>query len=311
MEIKDTHIELFKDALEKYPNPRVSKIYRMDEIAKQYIGLPAWFPLAYLALLEHGIAIQNDVLRGKLVDAKNEIILVDTQSRQKLLQDQKREAYVLGPLFVHARKMYEIEAKPNAKGTLVFPIHASHTNTVHFDWELYARSLLELPEAYHPFTACVYWMDVIKERHKAFEKYGIKVVTNGHIYDPNFVFNCLKYISEHKYCTGNELVSSMFYAVEMGIPFFLFGNDQGLVSEVFDHRKKVDRHPNAKRLKKAFTKTKEELNQTLQISKTEKDLVDFYLDKASWMEPEKIRNIIWRRAPFIILKKILSVFKLS
>ncbi len=310
MEIKDAHIELFQEVYDKYPRPRVSQIYKVDEIAKAYLGFPAWFPMAYVALLEHGVALQHDIFRGKLLSSKDELILVDTQSRKDLLQAQGKEAYVLGPLFVHARKLYNIEAKPDRKGTLVFPIHASHTNTVHFDWEKYAESLLALPEEYHPFTACIYWMDVMKGRHRAFEKYGIKVITNGHIHDPKFVYNCLHSISQHRYCTGNELVSSMFYSIEMGIPFFLFGNDQGLVSELEDYRAVVDRHPKVKELKQIFTKTKAALETPLTISPAAQEIVDFYLDKPSWMPPDELRRMIWRRTPELLFKKALSILKL-
>jgi len=56
MQITEELVQSFKSFHERNPNPRLSKFYGIDVIAKKYLGIPSWFPLAQVALLEHGIA---------------------------------------------------------------------------------------------------------------------------------------------------------------------------------------------------------------------------------------------------------------
>lgn len=306
MQITEELVQSFKSFHERFPNPRLSKFYGIDAIAKKYLGFPDWFPLAQIALLEHGIALQYKKFHGKWQQATNEILCVDTKVRKDLLTGQNKDSIVLGPLFVHARRVHNIQPNKDAKGTLVYPVHSAYNYEMKFDWDKYIQSLLALPEKYHPFTASIYWLDVMKGKHKLFEKYGIKTVTNGHLYDPDFTKNCVDYIAQHKYTTGNELVSTLFYAVEMGVPFFIFGRDQKSENDNPEYRKEVDNDPHVVKLRNLFTKSADDLLNPIVISKEQKEIVDFYLDETSWMKPDEVRKYIYKKTPGVLLKKIFG-----
>lgn len=129
--------------------------------------------------------------------------------------------YCIGAPFVSFRHKYGITKKDFAEGTVVFPQHSTEGEDVLVDWVKLADKLKNFPQEFQPVTVCLYYLDFVKKDIRSqFEK-NFKVVTAGNIYNPEFAANFYEILSNHKYATSNTVSTFTFYAIEMGIPFFI------------------------------------------------------------------------------------------
>jgi hypothetical protein len=141
---------------------------------------------------------------------------------------------ILGAPFVHFRRMMQIGQSPDADGTVVFPQHS--TRSWHYVHEIDSLidGLKSLPRQFQPITICLHFRD-FDELEPEFRRRGFEnIVTAGHSRLPNagFARNFYDILSRHRYASSNDLSTSLFYAVEMGIPFFLHGPRPASVSRV-------------------------------------------------------------------------------
>ncbi len=134
-------------------------------------------------------------------------------------------AYCVGAPYIFYRKENNIQKDVNAKGTVVFPAHGTKNMPAIFNVDHYCTALKSLPEKFHPITICVFWADITQFAiHVEYLKHGFNVTCvflEGNNY-PEGLYNILK---RHQYASSNIYGSYSLYAVEMGIPFFLFGED--------------------------------------------------------------------------------------
>lgn len=289
---------------------RSSEFYGIDEIIKSYLGLPKWFPLQYLSYIEHGVLLSNDTVPERLQKSKAEFILLNNSLRLNTLNKviAQKFLYVVGSPFVHYRRMHQINTRPDAQGTLVFPTHSSHYSTVKTDWVKYAQKLANLPAFLQPVTACLYWKDIMNGNHKPFLDAGIPVVTNGHLYDKQHIPNLYDNLSRHKYVTGNDIGSFLFYAVEMGLPFFLFGDEVDYES---DERFKREASQEGKMIEEVLNKLFRPSSispESILITPAQKEWVDKFIDEKNWANPAVLRRRLWKNLlPTILEKGFLSL----
>ena len=105
-------------------------------------------------------------------------------------------------------------------------------------------------------VVCLYWKDLLAERHRPYVECGLRVVTAGHMLDPDFVVRLYNYLPHFSYVTGNEVGTHVMLALEMGIPYFHFGEHpryvdrtvgdpamgHGAVGKVIDNEAIMDRN---------------------------------------------------------------------
>lgn len=127
--------------------------------------------------------------------------------------------------FVYYRKKNKIEKLPEAKGTLAFPAHSTPNVDNLSNIEDYVIQLKNLPEEFQPVCACIYMRDVDKMQHRIFMKHNIPVYTVGHVSDYRFAKRFYDLLKNFKYSTSNIIGSYTYYSVEMGIPFFAYGEE--------------------------------------------------------------------------------------
>ena len=135
----------------------------------------------------------------------------------------KKPCFVLYSPFVFYRRKNNIEREPDARGTIAFPIHPTNEIDNLLNMETYAKQLLALPQKFHPVSVCLHYSDIQRGTHEVFIKNGIPVYTaggGGRFFTINY-YNILKKFS---YATSNLVSSSLYYAIEMGIPFFIYGD---------------------------------------------------------------------------------------
>ena len=64
-----------------------------------------------------------------------------------------------------------------------------------------------------------------KGLHKIFYDHGFNVVSAGFGFDRKFTERFYEIIKHYKYATSNGIMSATFYAIDLGLPFFLLGHD--------------------------------------------------------------------------------------
>ncbi len=197
------------------------QFYGLDALIRDYAGLPSNVPL--LCHFDHGWTPSEEAY-----DIVTEEPLVLVMSKRRLLAWKRISdipAAIVGSPFVHYRKSRKIEKDAAASGTIAFPVHSTQLTEAVYDMDAYCRQLQNLPEAYHPITVCLHFHDIARKRDEIYKKYGFEVVTAGIpvVLGFEFVDNFYENLRNHRYATSNQVGTYSFYAVEMGIPFFVYG----------------------------------------------------------------------------------------
>jgi hypothetical protein len=290
MAITQNDITVFKGIRERTP-PHYNQFYGMDTLLRDLVGIPSWVPLDIH--LDHGLIIDQTKPDQYLAKTKAALILVDTIIRKKMVPE-KDNVHVLGSLFMRYRRKYNFKYSPSASGTIVFPSHSSHHLDLEVNWREYAKQLKSLSEEFQPVTVCIYWIDVMKGEHKYFEEEGLEVITNGHMFDPNYAYNFYSNLSRFKYATGNEPGSFLFYALEMGMPFFLFGPSVRLINDGRDQTANDEMVFNdvkyAAILKQAFNV---DLSQPPRITESQSEVARVFIDDSEWLDLVKLRQLVF------------------
>ena len=203
--------------------------YGMGKWLRRYAGVPAWLPLCVLSDHAPRLAEKPDG-----VDLKTRAPLAlfhGANFAQNWAKYSRIPCAIMGSPFVHYRRMTGVEVRPDAQGTIAFPYHGTHWIDIEMDWAEYARRLRLLPEPFQPVTVCLYWKEVRRGLYRVFREAGLHVVTAGHMYDDSFVERFYALLSNHRFATSNAIESCTFYAVEMGLPFFLWGHQISMIAE--------------------------------------------------------------------------------
>lgn len=195
--------------------------YSLNKIIRLLTGFPADMPLP--CRYEHGHTPFDDKPINDL-RTKKRLMLVYNKRRLAVWQKySKKKALIIGSPFVQYRRLMKIERVAQPQGTIAFPFHSAASVEGVFDRQEYCRSLKELPSEFHPIKVCVHEHDVHRGYDSIFRDNGFEVVTAGVRESEQFVDNFYELLRQCKYATSNAFGSYIFYAVEMGVPFFIYG----------------------------------------------------------------------------------------
>jgi hypothetical protein len=193
--------------------------YGIDRIFKRYAGLPDMYALK--AVVPHGIHIGVRYVWDKERDAPLPVIFCYPSFRQHAYMAQSSKVIIPSASpFLYVMAMLRDQPRPERRGTIFFPVHSMDTVTVVMDFEQLAERLANLDAEYQPVTVCVYWKDYLLGHHLPFQKRGMRVVSAGHRYDPNFLFRLYHLCSQHRYASGNRVGSHLFLSAAAGCAFF-------------------------------------------------------------------------------------------
>lgn len=198
-------------------------IYGLHAIIREYAGCPSTLPI--FCRFQHG---WDPIPKPDPYDAQTDkpLMLVWNKTRLKIWNEGSSiPAAIVGAPFVHYRKLRKIEKDLDAKGTVAFPAHSQPTIDAVFDINAYCEQLKSLPIEFHPITICLHLHDLERKKDVIYKKHGFNVVSAGPIWVLGFEFveKFYEILRSHRYATSNQVGSYSFYAVEMGIPFFIFG----------------------------------------------------------------------------------------
>lgn len=209
-------------------------IYDMKSILEKYTGVKTDIKKYEI---QHGWLSTDKPL---ITDLNKNIQLYFTWSKR--LKDEWEKisnvkCEVITSPFVIYRRMNNITQNKDAKGTIAYPYHSTHQVKGEYDIDKYCEVLKSLPEEFQPVTISLHHSDIEEyNMDKEYEKRGFKVVCASYGQgDKQFYEAFYDILKNYKYATANEPGSQSFYAIEMGIPFFLAG-EQGIV----DNRNNLD-----------------------------------------------------------------------
>lgn len=135
-----------------------------------------------------------------------------------------KPCHVLYSPFVFARKHLQINRLDDAKGTLFFVAHSTESVHDRKSVEMYHHELSLLPERFMPVTICMHMHDIKKGLDADYRKLGYTVVSAGESLDQAFTERFYRILVLHRYVLSNIFGAYALYAVEMGLPFGLYGS---------------------------------------------------------------------------------------
>lgn len=137
----------------------------------------------------------------------------------------KKECHILHSPFVFARKSLKISSAPDRAGSIFFAAHATSVTLDINPIDIYIKELESIPDKYKPIKICLYFNEVLLGHDEVYRKEGYETVTAGDTEDQDFTEKFYKILSTAKYVLSNTFGSYALYAVEMGVPFGLYGTN--------------------------------------------------------------------------------------
>ena len=200
-----------------------AEIYGFGKWIRRYGFYPDFLPLCIYT--DHGIVFEEQAAKHEL-ESDAPVILFHSHIKVKNFREtNNKPCFILYSAFVFARKALKIEQKKDAKGSIFFWGHSTQVVVDQRDVEDYHQELTKIPEIFKPVTICLHIHDINHGIDKKLKKLGYQVVTAGNSSEENFAERFYRILSEYKYAISNTIGSYTFYAVEMGIPFGIYGTE--------------------------------------------------------------------------------------
>lgn len=205
-----------------------SEVYSYGVHMRHYGYYPSFLPLCVYS--DHGADGDSNVYMHELeTDASHFLFHYKNKIQNFKTKSQKKVDCIMS-LFAWYRRKHNIIQEKNAKGTIAFPAHSIPDIDDVSNIENYIELLKQLPEEFQPVCVCLHMHDINKGQHKIFQKHGIPTYTVGHAFDQRFAQRFYSILKHFKYSTSNSIGSNVFYSVEIGIPFFLYGQEPEYVN---------------------------------------------------------------------------------
>lgn len=213
--------------------------YGTADIVKNAMRLPLNKPLD--GIVEHGFCFPPDDISE--VDKPKQTIYVMGKVRQKFLQNRfpDKDIYSIGPYIQYVAPFQSAEwikaqRKKLGKTLLVFPSHSTHHVSMDFGVDLLIEEIEKIRKG-HGFKTvlvCLYWKDILLQLDNLFSSKGYRIVTAGHIYDPNFLARLKSIFLLSDVAMGNSLGTNIGYSISLGIPYYFYDLPAQYVGEHAD-----------------------------------------------------------------------------
>lgn len=281
-----------------------SEIYGFGKWIREYCGYPRFLPLCIYT--DHGPPILDVPLRQEIESGAPYQFCHSPTLVQKWRKRLKKEASVLYSPFIFCRRKRNFYKSRIAEGTLAFPAHTTANIDDNSDMEVYIKQLLKLPKRFQPVSVCLYYDDIKKNKHKIFQKYKIPIYTAGYYFDERFTERFYEILKNFKYATSNTAGSYLYYAVEMGIPFSIYGQKQKYVNKNDSNLSTGEYDPYKL---SAFYRRLDGMFRGLntKVIPEQKDFVEVNLGLKDGLEPDGMKKILYKS--FFIWLFSFRVFK--
>lgn len=189
--------------------------YGIREILLSYAKLPGFLPLP--------VAVQHGWLRHATTfetSGNPPEIWVDSQRIASELEAfyPKNKIRIVGSFYYYLMALLKDELPTVVRsGSICIAPHSSHFVSTVYSVEDFARKLNELGNEYKPITVMLYFLDMISGTIETYEKYGFEVVSNGSLFDANFLRNFVRNVHDKQHCIFSDLGSGVLFAADMGL----------------------------------------------------------------------------------------------
>ncbi len=167
----------------------------------------------FYSTIEHGIRLDQTIWH---VDKNSPLkcALTYSEFRKKLYQNQTTKyVFNIGSIINYVRIKNDI--KPS--GSIYFLAHSTHYVDVNVEIKEVINKLKLLPDNLRPEYICIYWKDILREKHILFIENGFKVVSAGHMYDSNFLYRLKEILLNFSVMITSEIGSHVFHAQNCGL----------------------------------------------------------------------------------------------
>ncbi len=201
----------------------VNTVYSLGYWLKDYGYYPKNWPL--YTYMDHGVALYDKIPPHEINNNAPIIFKFSVRQTEAYKKASKKPALTLLNPTIHCRQKNKISVSPSASGTLFFPAHTTELIDDNTAWDTFIDNLENVPEQFKPLHICLHPTDVRKGLDKIFENRGYPVFCAGSAYEDNFAENFYNILKNYRHTMSNLLGSYVFYSVEMGIPFSLYGEE--------------------------------------------------------------------------------------
>ena len=199
-----------------------AEIYGFGKWIRRYGYYPNWLPLCIYN--DHGAGYKP---LGPAPHELKSAAPVQFYHSMRNVEEWKRlsdkPCFNLYSPFVFARKKLKIKKSLSASGVLYFLAHSTSVVVDLKTAETYREELSNIQGSLGPVTICLHMHDVDKGLNKVYEAMGYNVITAGNTSSQDFPERFYRILANYNYVVSNLIGSYTYYAVEMGIPFGLYG----------------------------------------------------------------------------------------
>lgn len=193
--------------------------YGGESVLTRYAGLPERYGVR--AVIPHGVNLDAGFVWRSEIDAKLPAVLSFPAYRHDVYRELTNKIVIpsASPYVYALRQLDVARVSPTRKGMLYFPEHSTHhipSSTRPYD-EIEILNRLE--EEFWPVTICMYWRDIDLGNHEPFAAAGFRIVTAGHIYDPQFLYRLHWLCAAHEFSSGAAFGSHIFYSILSGCKY--------------------------------------------------------------------------------------------
>lgn len=192
-----------------------SEFYGIKEIILDYAKLPRFLPLP--VAVQHG---WQRFAHAFEASARPPEIWVWSPRLAKELEAfyPAKRIRIVGSFFYYLMEKMKAELPvKTAQGSICIPPHSSHLAKTEYSLERFIEFLDQMGSELKPITVMLYYLDMDECTVNMYEKAGFKVVSNGTLYDDNFLRNFITHVYDKKYCIYSDLGSGVLYASELGL----------------------------------------------------------------------------------------------
>lgn len=208
-----------------YPSPYwTCRVYGTGKWLRRYGYYPKFVPLCVYNDHAPGASGLNPILRTELANDAPAIFYHIRNNVNAYRFDYDKPCFKYESLFVFYRRKYSISKKHDARGVLFFLAHGTSQIVDNNSVDLYLSEIKKLRELHGHVSICVHYNEIKNGISDIYKNEGYDVFCAGEPIDPNFIENFYEIMIQHEYVASNFFGSYALYAVEMSIPFFLYGS---------------------------------------------------------------------------------------
>jgi hypothetical protein len=202
--------------------------YGHATLLKKYAGFPAARPLPVSVV--HGLRFDGRVWKYDFSELHTTGFVASPWHVDGLRGQVEIDVLAVGPLIHYAVGLWNAEQLAAVRGKLgrillVYPVHSTHWVDTDYDASRFCAQIEAAAANFDSVVVCLYWRDVLRGRHREYMARGFLCVTNGHMFDVQFLE---RQRSLMEACSGlltNGMGTHVGYAVYLGKPVQLLLSD--------------------------------------------------------------------------------------